>query len=93
MTNEELKQLVESNARTAQAMLDAMTEARHERQELQEGMVQLQNVMERLTTVQEGVINLLASLDDDRPTILIKLTAIESKVDQLLKQEEEGEHG
>lgn len=32
MTDEELKLLVESNARTAQAILDAMTEARQERQ-------------------------------------------------------------
>lgn len=90
MTDEELKQLVESNARTAQAMLDAMAEARQERQELREGMVQLQSAMERLTSLQEGIANLLASLDDDRPTILRKLTAIESKVDQLLEREEEG---
>lgn len=40
MTDQELKQLIESNARTAQAILDGMVEARLERQELQEGMVQ-----------------------------------------------------
>jgi hypothetical protein len=33
MTDEELKKLIESNARTAQAMLDSMAEARLERQE------------------------------------------------------------
>ena len=87
---EELKQLVESNARTAQAILDVMAEDRHERQELREGIIQLQNVMERLTNVQEGIANLLASLDNDRPTILRKLTAIENKVDRLLEREEEG---
>ena len=32
MTNKELERLFESNARTAQAMLDAITEARFERQ-------------------------------------------------------------
>lgn len=89
MTNEELKQLVESNARTAQAMLDAMAEERQERQDLREGMIRLQNVAERLTNIQEGVANLLASLDNDRPTILRKLTAIENKVDLLLEREEE----
>ena len=94
MTDEELKQLIESNARTAQAMLDNMAEARHERQEMREefrsGMLRLENIVERLTNVQEGVSNLLASLDSDRPTILRKLTAIENKVDRLLAQEEEG---
>jgi len=94
MTDEELKQLIESNARTAQAMLDNMAEARHERQEMREefqsGMLRLENIVERLTNVQEGVSNLLASLDSDRPTILRKLTAIENKVDRLLAQEEGG---
>jgi len=89
MTNEELQQLVESNARTAQAMLDAMTEARFERQELREGMVQLQSAVERLANIQEGVTNLLVSLDNDRPTILRKLNTIENKLDMLLEQEQE----
>ena len=89
MTNEELQQLVESNARTAQAMLDAMTEARFERQELREGMVQLQSAVEQLANIQEGVTNLLVSLDNDRPTILRKLNTIENKVDRLLQQEQE----
>lgn len=89
MTNEELQQLVESNARTAQAMLDAMTEARFERQELREGMINLQNAVEKLANIQEGVTNLLVSLDNDRPTILRKLNTIENKVDRLLQQEQE----
>ena len=88
MTDEELKLLIESNARTAQAMLDAMAEARFERQELREGMVQLQNAVERLANVQEGIANLLVSLDTDRPTILRKLNTIENKVDRLLQQQE-----
>lgn len=89
MTNEELKQLVESNARTAQAMLDAMVEANNERQELQEGTLQLENIVERLTNLQEGMANLLASVDEDRPTIFRKLTAIENKVDRLLAQKQD----
>lgn len=89
MTDEELKQLIESNARTAQAMLDTMAEARLERQELREGMILLQSAVERLANIQEGIANLLVSLDDDRPTILRKLTAIENKVDRLLQQEQE----
>jgi chromosome segregation ATPase len=89
MTDEELKQLIESNARTAQAMLDTMAEARLERQELREGMIQLQSAVERLANIQEGIANLLVSLDDDRPTVLRRLTAIENKVDRLLQQDQE----
>jgi uncharacterized phage infection (PIP) family protein YhgE len=86
MTDKELKQLMESNAKTAQAMLDEITDARQERQELQEGMIQLQNAVARLTNVQETIANLLVSLDGDRPTILKKLSALEDKLDQLLQQ-------
>jgi hypothetical protein len=84
MTTEELSRLVESNARTAQAMLDTMADARLEREELREGMIRLQEAMVRLTNIQQGVSNLLAALDEDRPTILRKLTAIENKLDQVL---------
>ena len=87
MTDDELKQLVESNARTAQAILDAMAEARQERQELRDGIVKVQDAVIRLTAVQEGIANLLAVLDEDRPTVLRKLTAIENKVDRLLDRE------
>ncbi|MEI6445633.1 MAG: hypothetical protein WCO29_21505 [Nostocales cyanobacterium ELA583] len=87
MTDQELKQLIESNARTAQAMLDAMVEARQEREELREGMIQLQNAVGQLMNVQEGIANLLVSLDSDRPTILRKLSTIENKVDRLLQRE------
>jgi hypothetical protein len=86
MTPEELRQLVESNARTAQAMLDTMAEARLEREELREGMIKLQEAVIRLADTQRGIANLLASLDDDRPTILRKLTTIENKLDQILEE-------
>lgn len=92
MTDEELKQLIESNDRTAQAMLDSMAEARLERQELREGIIRLQDAVERLVNVQEGVANLLTSLDSDRPTILRKLNSIENKVDRLLQQNQEDEN-
>ncbi len=91
MTDEELKKLIESNARTAQAMLDSMAEARLERQELREGMIRLEDAVERLINVQEGIANLLVSLDSDRPTVLRKLNSIENKVDRLLHKSEEGE--
>jgi hypothetical protein len=87
MSDEELKQLIESNARATQAMLDSMAEARLERQELREGMAQLQNAVVQLINVQSGIAKLLSSLDEDRPTVLRKLTVIENKLDRLLEQE------
>ncbi|MEI6330534.1 MAG: hypothetical protein WCP16_14950 [Pseudanabaena sp. ELA645] len=84
MTPEELRQLVESNARTAQAMLDTIADAKDEREELREGIIKLQEAVVRLTNIQQGVSNLLAALDEDRPTILRKLTTIENKLDQVL---------
>lgn len=51
MTDDELRKLVESNARAAQAMLDSMAEARLERQELREGMAKVQKAIDRLVLV------------------------------------------
>ena len=91
MTDEELKQLVASNARAIQALTDAMVEDRFAQQEFRDRITRLEDVVERLTQVQEGVTNLLASLDDDRPTIFRRLMSIESKVDQLLERQENPE--
>ena len=91
MNDKEIKQLMEINAKTAQAILDEIVDAREERQELREGMVQLQNAFTRLAHVQESIASLLISLDGDRPTILKKLSAIEGKLDQLLVKLEQDE--
>jgi predicted nucleic acid-binding Zn-ribbon protein len=66
-------------SRAIQALTDAMAEAAEERRELREATL-------RLTRVQEGIANLLTSLDSDRPTILRKLSTIENKVDRLLER-------
>ena len=79
--DEELKALIRSNARTIQGILEARAS---ERLEHEERMQRLEGIVERLTNVQEGVSRLLASLDDDRPTILRRLNSIENKIDQLL---------
>jgi ABC-type transporter Mla subunit MlaD len=47
----------------------------------------LNEAMIRLADTQEGVVRLLSSLDEDRPTILRKLNTIESKVDSLLQHQ------
>ena len=79
----EIQQLVTSNSRSIQALSDEFVEHKlttaEERQELREAI-------QRLTTLNEGVFNLLSSLDEDRPTILRKLNSIENKVDRLLER-------
>lgn len=87
MTDEELRKLVESNARAAQAMLDSMAEARMERQELREGMANVQKAIDRLVLVEERITQMLDFLDEDRPTILRKLTSIENKIDRMLDKD------
>ncbi|MFN6537408.1 MAG: hypothetical protein RM021_013690 [Nostoc sp. EkiNYC01] len=93
MTDKELKHLIESNAKTVQAMLDEIAEAREERQELREGMIQLQNAVAQLINIQDKITNLLISVDGDRPTILKKLSALETKLDRLLQQNPTDELG
>lgn len=102
MTDEELKQLVESNARSIQALTDNVNrfavESRQQQEEFRramqtfaervsESMQQAQAEREELRQATIGIANLLASLDQDRPTILRKLTAIENKVDRILERE------
>ncbi len=69
MTDQELKQLIESNARTAQAMLDSMVEARLERQELRQGIQEFQsklrNVYKYILYIGFGAINRLYSPTDN----------------------------
>ena len=43
------------------------------REDFRAGMQQMKNLIARLTVVQEGVINMLAYLDDDRPPAIRKL--------------------
>ncbi|PSB58229.1 hypothetical protein [Chamaesiphon polymorphus] len=84
MTDQELQQLVASNARTIQAMLEQQetTRLRHEEQ-----MNEIRQAMLRLARVEEGLVNMMVSIDEDRPTVLRKLTSIENKVDRILEKE------
>ncbi len=77
---EELRGQLQALSRDVSQLVATQQEAAAERQQLREAIV-------RLTQVQEGIANLLATLDEDRPTILRKLTSIEKKVDRLLEGE------
>jgi hypothetical protein len=90
-----IKALTESNARAIQAMLDQAAEDRlnreeekllraEERAEHERRITRLEDISERIVRTQEGLMNLLGSLDEDRPTVLRKLNTIDNKVDTLL---------
>lgn len=99
MTDEELKQLVESNARTIQAMLDQSAEDRmrleEERQRhderitrLEQKSIELQDAIVQMTRIENGLARMLGSLDEDRPIILRRLMSIENKIDRLIEGQE-----
>jgi hypothetical protein len=90
-----IKALTESNARAIQAMLDQAAEDRlnreeekllraEERAEHERRITRLEDISERIVRTQEGLMNLLGSLDEDRPTVLRKLNTIDNKVDTLI---------
>jgi hypothetical protein len=72
-----IEAIVESLARSAQAINND-----HE-----ERIQTLEDLVARLTRLEEGQNRMLASMDDDRPTILRRLMTIENKVDQILERE------
>jgi len=86
----ELQQIVESTARSIQALSDTVAEMRLTQEEINLNAAserqELRDAMLRLERVAEGVVNLVGSLDEDRPTILGRLSRIENKVDRLLER-------
>jgi len=79
-----IEQLTESNSRAIQSLSDDLTTFRlTTEQNIENARVEREEL--RRATI--GIANLLASLDEDRPTILRKLNTIENKVDRLLKPE------
>lgn len=74
VSQRETQAIVESNSRAIQAMLDqsATDRLNHEAR------------MAKLESLSEGLVNMLISIDEDRPTILRKLNAIEQKTNSIL---------
>jgi hypothetical protein len=90
MTEEELQQLIASNARSIQAMLEQretdrlLNEERLLRHEEQMG--EIRETISRLARVEEGLINMVSAIDEERPTMLRRLMSIENKVDLILEK-------
>lgn len=75
---EETRKLTESNSRAILAMIDQRTTDRLR-------IERLEQLTESVAKVQQGMSRLLASIDEDRPTILRKLNTIENKIDRLIE--------
>ena len=81
---ESVAQKTDSNARTIQRILEQRATDRLEH----EARIRfLEENQRQLIQTQRGIANLVASLDEDRPTILKKLTAIKNKVDSLIERD------
>jgi hypothetical protein len=82
-TLSETQLIVKSIARGVQAMQDkALSDELKRDEERAEHQVR----MEKLERISEGLINMLDSIDDDRPTILRKLNTIEDKADVIIER-------
>jgi archaellum component FlaC len=78
-TDERIEELTAVTQAIGRDMAQLVTTHQQSSQALNEAII-------RLADTQEGVVRLLSSLDEDRPTILRKLNTIEGKVDSLLQQ-------
>lgn len=89
-------QRIDSNSRSIQAMIEQRATDRLEHEERiarleelsrqhQEQMRFNEETQRQVTQTQRGIANLVSSLDEDRPTVLRKLTAIENKIDQIIE--------
>jgi len=85
---EQTAQRVDSNARSIQALGDRIAEVTNDIAELKEIQAEAQEERRELRQATLGIANLVASLDEDRPTIFQKLNSIERKVDRLHGQEQ-----
>ncbi|MGL5832550.1 MAG: hypothetical protein ACRC1Z_04865, partial [Waterburya sp.] len=79
-----------SNSRLLQAMLEQRATDRLEHEErmkrLEDTVIRLDDTVARLTRIEEAQNRMLASMDDDRPTVLRRLISIENKVDTLIER-------
>jgi beta-phosphoglucomutase-like phosphatase (HAD superfamily) len=94
---EETEIIVQSNSRAIQAMMEQQATDRLKREEekaqheqrmarLEDTVIRLDDTVARLTRIEEAQNRMLASMDDDRPTVLRRLMSIENKVDTLIER-------
>ncbi len=57
--------------------------------ETRQNLVETKQLMARMAETQSGLTKILINHDQDRPTILRRLMAIENKVDRILERDQE----
>ncbi len=83
VTQRETQDITQSIARGIQAMQDkALSDELKREEEKAEHQAQ----MAELRHISQGLVNMLDSIDDDRPTILRKLNTIENKADAIIER-------
>ena len=86
-----IEAIVESNSHTIQGILKQQATDRlkreEEKAEHQEQIAVMRNAIQQLVRVEQGLANMVAKVDENQPTILRKLTAIENKVDTLIERD------
>ena len=79
--------------RTVQAMLEQRATDKLEHDERmrfsEERINRLEDVAVKLANIEEAQNKMLVRIDEDRPTVLRRLMAIENKVDSLIQRERE----
>ena len=86
-----IEAIVESNSRTIQGILEKQATERlkreEEKAEHEQRMARLEDLMASLVSIEQGQNRMLANIDEDRPTMLRRLMAIENKVDTLIERD------
>ena len=86
-----IEAIVESNSRTIQGILEQQATDRLKREEEkaqhEQRMARLEDLMASLVSIEQGQNRMLANIDEDRPTMLRRLMAIENKVDTLIERD------
>ena len=86
-----IEAIVESNSRTIQGILEQQATDRlsreEEKAEHEQRMARLEDLMASLVSIEQGQNRMLANIDEDRPTMLRRLMAIENKVDTLIERD------
>jgi len=80
------ERIVQSNSRAIQALMEQRAT---ERLEHEQRMARLEEIQGEVARAQLGLTRLLTKLDEERPTVLQKLNAIENKVDRLIERTSE----
>lgn len=90
---QETENIVQSNSRLLQAVLEQRATDRLQHEErmirLEETVIRLDDTVARLARIEEAQNRMLANMDEDRPTMLRRLMSIENKADRLIERNQQ----